>query len=139
LIVGLPGRIRCEQMPWFQRKLWACFWLCSSSVSSFSVSLSLVFPCMAYAFFPNTCLIIAMASITLFPRLQVSCCSFVGSIAKLHQAKRLQIKGHKNQHVHQAVWNSVYWLPRYASTIIYCFIMLLQLLYSWRTSPGYYG
>jgi hypothetical protein len=44
---GLPGRILCEQSPWCQRKLWACFWLCSS------VSVSLDFPCMAHAFFPE--------------------------------------------------------------------------------------
>jgi hypothetical protein len=44
----------------------------------------------------------------------------------------LQIKGCKNQHVHPAAWNFVHWLPRYAGIIIYCCIMLLQLLYRWQ-------
>jgi hypothetical protein len=44
----------------------------------------------------------------------------------------LQIKWWKNQHVHPAVWNFVCWLPRYASTIIYHCIALIQLLYRWQ-------
>jgi hypothetical protein len=31
---------------------------------------------------------------------------------------RLQIKGHKNQHIHLAAWRFVLWVPRYASTVI---------------------
>jgi hypothetical protein len=34
-----------------KKKLWASSWLCSSPVSPFSVSESLDYPCMAYAFF----------------------------------------------------------------------------------------
>jgi hypothetical protein len=45
---------------------------------------------------------------------------------------RLQIKGRKNQHAHPAAWYFVYWLIRYASTIIYRCIALLQLMYRWR-------
>jgi hypothetical protein len=45
---------------------------------------------------------------------------------------QLQIKRCKNQHVHPAMWKFVHWLPRYASTIIYRCIMLLQLLYRWQ-------
>jgi hypothetical protein len=26
---------------------------------------------------------------------------------------QLQIKGHKNQHIHPAAWNFVQWIPRY--------------------------
>jgi hypothetical protein len=33
----LLGRILCEQFPWCHKKWWACSWLCSSPVSSFSV------------------------------------------------------------------------------------------------------
>jgi hypothetical protein len=50
-LFGLPGRIIWEQPPWCQIKWWACSWLCSSSVSSFSVSVSLDFPCTIHAFF----------------------------------------------------------------------------------------
>jgi hypothetical protein len=35
----------------------------------------------------------------------------------------------KNHHVHLTTWNFVHWLPRYASTITYFCIALLQLLY----------
>jgi hypothetical protein len=38
----------------------------------------------------------------------------------------------KNQHFHPAACNLVHWLPRYASTIIYRCIALLQLLYRWQ-------
>jgi hypothetical protein len=44
----------------------------------------------------------------------------------------LQIKGHKNQHFHPVRCNFVHRLPVYTSTIIYCCIMLLQLLYRWQ-------
>jgi hypothetical protein len=44
----------------------------------------------------------------------------------------LQIKGHKNQHVHPAAWNVLHLLRRYDNTIIYCFIALLELLYRWH-------
>jgi hypothetical protein len=52
-MLGLPGRILCEQFPWCQRKRWACSWLHSSHVSPFSGSVSLNFPCTAHAFFPE--------------------------------------------------------------------------------------
>jgi hypothetical protein len=45
---------------------------------------------------------------------------------------RLQIKGHKNNHVRPPTWNFVHWLPRYASTTIYRCIALLQLLRRWQ-------
>jgi hypothetical protein len=56
-LFGLPGRIICEQSPWYQRKWWACSWLDSSPVSPFSVfpepRMSFEHPCTAYAFFPE--------------------------------------------------------------------------------------
>jgi hypothetical protein len=39
-LFGLPGRILCEQSPWYQRKWWACSWLFPSRVSPFSVCLN---------------------------------------------------------------------------------------------------
>jgi hypothetical protein len=45
----LSERIICEHSPWCQRKWWAR----SSPVSSFSVSVSLDFPCAVHAFFPE--------------------------------------------------------------------------------------
>jgi hypothetical protein len=50
---GLPGRILFEQSFWCQIKWWACSWLCSSTVSQFSVSVNLNFPCGAHGFFPE--------------------------------------------------------------------------------------
>jgi hypothetical protein len=44
------------------------------------------------------------------------------------EKSHLQVKGRKNQDVHPAAWNSVPWLPRYGSTILYRCIAL-QLLY----------
>jgi hypothetical protein len=81
----------------------------------------------------NTCLIIARVTITLWRFAQDMMhahCSFVGSTVKSRQAK--YTTPNKNQHVHPSAWNVVHWLPRYASTIIYCCIALLQLLYRWQ-------
>jgi hypothetical protein len=50
---GHSGRIYCEQFPWCRRKWWTCPWLSSSSVSPFSFSVSLDFPCKVHAFFPE--------------------------------------------------------------------------------------
>jgi hypothetical protein len=52
-LFGLPGRILCEQSPWCQRQWCACFSLCTSLASLFSVLVSLDFPCTTYAFFPK--------------------------------------------------------------------------------------
>jgi hypothetical protein len=52
---------------------------------------------------------------------------------------RFQIKERKNQQFHPAAWNSVHWLPRYASTIVYRCITLLQLLYRWQHQSENYG
>jgi hypothetical protein len=80
----------------------------------------------------NTWLIIIRVSIILFRYLhKIWCCSFVGSIVKLHHTQ-LQIKGRKNQHIHAAVWNFVNWLPRYDSTCMYRCIALLQLPWRWQ-------
>jgi hypothetical protein len=43
-LFGLPMRIFYAQSPWSQRKLWASFWLCSSSFLPFSVCLELSIP-----------------------------------------------------------------------------------------------
>jgi hypothetical protein len=51
-LFGLPGRILCEQSPW-----WTWFWLCSLPVSPFSIcpeqSMLYKRPCAAYTFFPE--------------------------------------------------------------------------------------
>jgi hypothetical protein len=52
-LFGLLGRILCDQIPWYQRKWWACSWLFSSPVSPFSISVNLDFPCTAHTFFPD--------------------------------------------------------------------------------------
>jgi hypothetical protein len=38
----------------------------------------------------------------------------------------------RNQRFHSLAWNFVHWLPRYASTIVYHCIALLELLYRWQ-------
>jgi hypothetical protein len=48
-LFGLPGRILCEQSPWYQRIWWAYSWLRSSPVEPFLVLVS-DFPCTAHAF-----------------------------------------------------------------------------------------
>jgi hypothetical protein len=49
-LFGLPVRILCEKSPWW---LFVCPWLCSSSVSPFSISMSLDVPCTAHASLPE--------------------------------------------------------------------------------------
>jgi hypothetical protein len=131
-VFGLPERFICEQSSWCQRKWWAYSWLCSSPVSSFSVSVSLDFPWTAHAFF-------AERLFNNYQRLRRTflkiCTKFVvvalsDSLRNgIRPDARLQIKGRKNQHFPPDAWNSVRWLPRYASTIIYRCIALLQLRY----------
>jgi hypothetical protein len=96
---------------------------------------SLDFPCIAYAFFPKR---LSNYCQGLCPTFSEICTKFYGCsfVDRSHQAStQLHIKGHKNQHIHSAVWNFVHRLPRYASTIICLFIMLLQLLYRWQQQP----
>jgi hypothetical protein len=85
-LLGLPVRILYEQSPWCQIKLWATSWLYSWLVSPFSVSVSLDF---------SIGRIVAMSqglnhkssSFHLEQNLMLTCCSFVGSVAKFHQAR----------------------------------------------------
>jgi hypothetical protein len=51
----------------------------------------------------------------------------------------LLINGHKNLHVHPAARNSVYWLPRHVSTIIYRCIAYYYCCKGGSTGPGNYG
>jgi hypothetical protein len=66
---------------------------------------------------------------------KIWCCSFVASIMKSHQArymapnKRSWIISTSTQ---LRAWNFAHWLPRCASTTVYCCIALLQLLYRWQ-------
>jgi hypothetical protein len=106
-----------------------------SGLAFFSVSMSVDFPCTAHAFFPE--------------RLSNHCqglrhtyfyiCAKFDAVPLLDPMQnhirldtRLQIKGHKNQHIHAAAWNRLHWLPQYGSTVIYCCITLLQLLHRWQ-------
>jgi hypothetical protein len=70
-LFGLPGRIVCGQSPWYQSKWWACSWLCSSPVSSFSVSASLDFPYAAHAFFPECLFNHCQGLLHFFPDLHI--------------------------------------------------------------------
>jgi hypothetical protein len=65
-------------------------------------------------------------SLTLFPLSEPS-------RNRIRRDRRLRKKeGSKNQHLHAAAWNSVHWLPRYSSTVIYRCIAPLQLLHRWQ-------
>jgi hypothetical protein len=87
-LFGLPGRIRCEQSPWCQRKCWACSWLLPSLVLRFLVSVSLDFPCTAHVFFPERSSNHYQGLVALFRDLHnISCCSFVESIAISHRSR----------------------------------------------------
>jgi hypothetical protein len=48
---------------------------------------------------------------------------------QIHDSKQRDIS---NQQIHPIAWNGVYWLPRYASTVVCHCIMLQQLLYRWQ-------
>jgi hypothetical protein len=85
---------------------------------------------------PNACLIIAKFSVAIFLRfaqnLMHTQCSFVEFIAKSYQARYMTPNKRIQKSVlYPSAWNFVHWLPRYASTIIYHCIALLQLLYRW--------
>jgi hypothetical protein len=45
--------------------------------------------------------------------------------SQIHNSK---LKDVKNKHIHPATWNFVYWLPRYASTIIH----IVYHMYIWQ-------
>jgi hypothetical protein len=115
-LFGLPGEILCKQPAWSQRSCWACYWLCSSPFSPISLSVSSDFLCTAHAFFPEH----------LYNHLQGLRHTF-SEICTKFNAHSLS-----HQHVHPAAWNFVYWLPKYASTIVYPYIALLQLLHRWQ-------
>jgi hypothetical protein len=51
---------------------------------------------------------------------------------RIRSDTRLKIKGRKNQYIHPAAWNFFPEPLRFASTIIYRCIALLQLLYRWQ-------
>jgi hypothetical protein len=131
-LFGLSGWILCEQSPWCQRKLWACSWFCFSPASPFMVSVSLEMPfkhlCTAHAFFPEHLSNRCHGFHLTFSEI----CTKFDAVYLLDPSwncmrpdTRLQGIGHK-------------WLShpsrclRYASTIIYCCIALLQLLYKWQ-------
>jgi hypothetical protein len=89
-LFGLSEQILYEQSPWCQNdKENFEHALDSSPVSPFSVSVSLDFPRMAHAFFPeclsNYCHGICWTFVQDLPK--ILCCCFVRSIAKSHQAR----------------------------------------------------
>jgi hypothetical protein len=75
---------------------------------------------------PNACLIIARVSVS-HPR-------FVQNLMHIRCRSHCEIASgqihyFKFHHLHPTAWYFAHWLPRYASTIIYRYISLLQLLY----------
>jgi hypothetical protein len=86
-------------------------------------------------FLTQTRLIIVRVSVALFSKICTKLDAVPLSVPSRNLIRpntRLQIKGHKKSALHPAAWNFVNWLPRYASTIIYRCIALLQLLNRWQ-------
>jgi hypothetical protein len=135
-LFGQPGWILREQLPWCQIKWWECSsWLCSSPVSPFLVSVSLNFPCTTHDFFPACLSNHCQGLHHTFSEICAKCDAHAlsdPSQSHIRPDTWLQIKGHKDHHVHPAAWNFVHWLPRYASIIIYHCVELLQPLYRWQ-------
>jgi hypothetical protein len=86
-----------------------------------SVSLTLDFPCMAHAFFPEHLSDHCQGIRRTFSEI---CTKF--DAVPLPDASRNHIRlgtgllikeGQKNQHVHPVAWNFVHWLPKYANTV----------------------
>jgi hypothetical protein len=102
----------------------------------FSVSVSLDFQCTAHAFFPeclsNQCQGLRRNFPEIFTKSDAVPLSDP-SRNPIRPDTRLQIIGRKNQHGYPAAWNFVHWLPSYASTFMYCCIVLPQLL-CWHQS-----
>jgi hypothetical protein len=101
----------------------------------FSVSVGLDFPHTAHTFLPESlsnhcqCLCSTFSEIcTKFDPISLS------DPSRNHTRPdiRLQIKRSKNQHIYPAAENIVHWHSICATTIIYCWIALLQLLYRWQ-------
>jgi hypothetical protein len=112
-LLGLPGRILCDQSPWCHRTWLECSWLCSSLASPFpvcpEVSVRCNHPCTAHAFFPER----------LSNHFQGLRHPFSEVCTKLHVHS---LSGEiawdkirkicKNQNMNPAVWNFVHWLRR---------------------------
>jgi hypothetical protein len=83
----------------------------------------------------SNALLIARFSVAHLPRfaqnLKLFLCRIHWDIAsdQIYDCKYNDVE---KRHVHPAAWNAVHWLPRYAVTIIYCCISLLQLLYRYN-------
>jgi uncharacterized membrane protein len=110
-LFDLSGRILCEQSPWCQRKLLACSWLSSTSLSPFRSRWIWTFRVRLKFSSANPCPIISRVSITLFPRfaqnLMHARCHIDRGIAA-DQIHDIQIKWCKNYHFHWAAWNFVH-------------------------------
>jgi hypothetical protein len=116
-------------VPWCQRKLLEVSWLCSASVSPFSVSVS--FPYKTHSFFPERLCNHYHGLCRTFSEIWTKFDAVILSDPSRNLIRpntRLQVEGHRNQHVHPAVWDFVHWLSRYASARIYRCIALIQLL-----------
>jgi hypothetical protein len=97
-------------MVWCKRKWWACSFDFALHLSCLS-RVPLNWACQSnthvwLTLFPlNACLVIARVSVTLFWDLHKTwCCSFVGSIAKLHQARYTTANKRTKKSAHPPSW-----------------------------------
>jgi hypothetical protein len=138
-LFGLPGRILYEQSPWYRREWWACSWLRSSPVSPTSAgpepSMPFEHPCTAKASFlerpSNHYQALRLTFSAICTKSDAAPLSDLSRI-RIRPDTWLQIKGRKKSARHPAALSFVHWLPRYASTVIYRCVALLQLLYRWQ-------
>jgi hypothetical protein len=125
-LFDLPGRSLCEQFPWCKKKWWACSWLCSSSVSPFSVSVSLDSPCTAHAFFPYSSSNHCQGLCRTFPGICTTVVAAPSSDPSRNRIRPdilLQIKGLKDQDIHTAAWYSGTLTPKIC---YYCNLLLIR-------------
>jgi hypothetical protein len=130
LTVWSPRSNCFEQSPWCHRKFWACSWLYSSLASPFSISVSLGFPSTAHVFF----LSFSGSPSHFWDLHKIWWRSFIGSFPK-SQHVRYTTPNNSTSKIstyNQLRESLVHWLPRYAVTIMYRCISLLQLLYRWK-------
>jgi hypothetical protein len=105
---GLPAEITCEQSPLCQRQLWACSWLCSTTVTRLFRSALNRACCwntnvQLTISSPNSCLIIICLrhkSSKFWTKLMHTRCRTHREIPSLPEM-RFEIKGHKKQHITQ--------------------------------------
>jgi hypothetical protein len=135
-LLGLPGRILCEQSPWYKRNLSSWSWLWSSTVSHFFFLSRRVwtFRVRLMLSSPNACLNITSVFVALFFRdlHKIWCRSFVGSIAKSHQARYIIPNKKTQEAIAFTQQREILYTGSQDRVYHLLFIAQLQLSYRWQ-------